>query len=259
MQLRRVSSGLHVKRLAAPIPAFIGWVLCFAILSWFWFAPSASTASYVPRAEKPPPYASKSPPVNNSIIVPIYHEAANLRTLVTRISSVLEQAKIKDRTEIVLVDDNSRDGTEEVVGALKLDGFHVILETRKGKNDVKGLSRAVLRGFEVARGSKMVVMDADLQVDCRAGPTCAALSSKTRRCVAHSPFRSVTDFDLARSPSALPSTHQRSSPSSSLPLTSTTLSSAPAMARPGASPPPGHSTGASSRGVPASSPGLLSP
>jgi dolichol-phosphate mannosyltransferase len=48
-----------------------------------------------------------------SIIVPTYHEVENLRPLVLRISAAMSQAKRP--YEIVIVDDNSRDGTERAV------------------------------------------------------------------------------------------------------------------------------------------------
>jgi dolichol-phosphate mannosyltransferase len=67
----------------------------------------------------------------------------------------------RDQTEIIIVDDDSQDGTVEQVQQLHEEGYQVELLVRKNEN---GLSSAVLRGFEVARGHKLVVMDADLQV-----------------------------------------------------------------------------------------------
>lgn len=62
------------------------------------------------------------------------------------------------------MDDNSDDGTEDEVERLKSEGYHVDLIIRKSATEKKGLSSAVLRGFERARGEKLIVMDADLQV-----------------------------------------------------------------------------------------------
>ncbi|KAJ7870906.1 nucleotide-diphospho-sugar transferase [Mycena olivaceomarginata] len=64
------------------------------------------------------------------------------------------------KTEVVIVDDNSQDGTVEAVERLRGEGYNVVLVVR---TDASGLSSAVLRGFKEARGSKFVVMDADLQ------------------------------------------------------------------------------------------------
>lgn len=95
--------------------------------------------------------------IKHSIVVPTYRERDNIRPLVTRVFAAL-----KDRTaaEIVLVDDNSQDGTDGVVDKLKSEGYNVVLIVR---TDAKGLSSAVLRGFEEAKGHSLVVMDADLQ------------------------------------------------------------------------------------------------
>lgn len=107
---------------------------------------------------------ASNPPIRHSIVVPTYHERDNIRPLVTRTFAALRD---RTSTEIVLVDDNSRDGTDGVVRQLKDEGYNVILIVR---TDAKGLSSAVIRGFEEARGDSLVVMDADLQVSLT--PTC---------------------------------------------------------------------------------------
>ncbi|KAF7292694.1 Dolichol-phosphate mannosyltransferase subunit 1 [Mycena indigotica] len=108
--------------------------------------------------------------IENTVIVPAYHEAGNIPTLVRRVFSAIEK-ELADagRTEVIVVDDDSRDGTVEAVGMLKEEGYrNVVLLVRteedwKSGNDEKGLSSAVLRGFKEARGENFVVMDADLQ------------------------------------------------------------------------------------------------
>jgi dolichol-phosphate mannosyltransferase len=92
-----------------------------------------------------------------SIVVPAYHERENVRPLVTQVFAALRAPRA---AEIVIVDDNSRDGTVEECAALRAEGYNVVLITR---TDAKGLSSAVIRGFEEARGQALVVMDADLQ------------------------------------------------------------------------------------------------
>lgn len=63
--------------------------------------------------------------------------------------------------EIVVIDDNSPDGTQEVVK--KLQGIygkdHIVLETRPGK---LGLGTAYKHGLRVAKGDFIILMDADL-------------------------------------------------------------------------------------------------
>ena len=91
-----------------------------------------------------------------SIIVPTYCEAENLVELVPRITSVLEQARISH--EIIVVDDDSGDGTVEVCESLS-NASNLRLEVR---TEERGLATAVLHGMNTAQGEVLVVMDADL-------------------------------------------------------------------------------------------------
>ncbi|GAA5934171.1 hypothetical protein JCM1841_004657 [Sporobolomyces salmonicolor] len=114
---------------------------------------------YTPASSRlyTPPPQPQTHSILNSIVVPAFHERANIRPLVEAVFGALRE---RDQTEIVIVDDNSRDGTVEEVDQLRKEGYQVELLVR---TEEKGLSSAVLRGFEVARGQKLVVMDADLQ------------------------------------------------------------------------------------------------
>ncbi|GAA5973843.1 hypothetical protein JCM11641_003188 [Rhodosporidiobolus odoratus] len=120
----------------------------------------SSSTLYDPKASPryTPPQQTPDRPIHSSIIVPAYHERENIAPLV---HAVFAAVRDPAGTEILVVDDNSRDGTDEECERLKKDeGYNVELLVR---TDEKGLSSAVLRGFERARGQKMVVMDADLQ------------------------------------------------------------------------------------------------
>lgn len=101
------------------------------------------------------PMAETAPDL--SIVVPAYREAANLRPLTERIFAALEQADM--RGELIIVDDNSRDGSAEIVAELSATyPVRIVVRTHE-----RGLSSAVLRGFAEATGECFVVMDADLQ------------------------------------------------------------------------------------------------
>ena len=92
-----------------------------------------------------------------SIVVPTYREAANLPALAGRVASVM--AATGAPWELVLVDDDSADGTEAIVAELA-GSLPVRLHVRR---DVpRDLSLAVLDGFRVARYDRLVVVDADL-------------------------------------------------------------------------------------------------
>jgi dolichol-phosphate mannosyltransferase len=92
-----------------------------------------------------------------SIIVPTYREAENLRPLVDRIRQVLPA--LNRPWEVIIVDDDSRDGSDQVIADLASEGLPVRLMTRVGR---RGLSSAVLEGFGLASGEVLVCMDADL-------------------------------------------------------------------------------------------------
>lgn len=92
-----------------------------------------------------------------SVVVPTYKEAANLEQLVARLASALVDRIA--RFEILIVDDDSRDGSDAIIERLRGEGHPVRLIVRKGE---RSLSSAVLHGFAEAKGQILVCMDADL-------------------------------------------------------------------------------------------------
>uniref|UniRef100_A0A7S1VDH4 Dolichol-phosphate mannosyltransferase subunit 1 n=1 Tax=Sexangularia sp. CB-2014 TaxID=1486929 RepID=A0A7S1VDH4_9EUKA len=94
-----------------------------------------------------------------SVLLPTYNEKENIPYIVTMIVRAFEQ--LGESFEIIVVDDGSPDGTADVVRRLaKLYGTdRIILRERSGK---LGLGSAYLYGAEVARGSHIFIMDADM-------------------------------------------------------------------------------------------------
>jgi len=88
-----------------------------------------------------------------SIIVPTYCEFQNL----TRLVELIDES-VKVPYEIIVVDDNSPDGTADL--ALTLAQDYPIKVLRRVSE--KGLATAVLAGFSLANGEILCVMDADL-------------------------------------------------------------------------------------------------
>lgn len=91
-----------------------------------------------------------------SIIVPTYNERERLEDLVAAVSDVFSAHQI--RGEIVVVDDNSPDGTGAIADGLTMR-FPVQVVHRPAK---LGLGSAVIEGFRQSRGAMLGVMDADL-------------------------------------------------------------------------------------------------
>ena len=92
-----------------------------------------------------------------SIVVPTFREAENLPVLAERVNAALSGSGIE--WELVLADDDSGDGSEEVVAELARR-LPVRMEVRR--DPPRDLSLSVLRGIEASRFDRVVVMDADL-------------------------------------------------------------------------------------------------
>lgn len=97
--------------------------------------------------------------VRLSLVVPTRNEAVNLRPLVESLEALLTPA-LGDSYELIIVDDDSADGTWQV--ALELARAHPRVRVVRRTTE-RGLATAVIRGWQVARGEILAVMDADLQ------------------------------------------------------------------------------------------------
>jgi dolichol-phosphate mannosyltransferase len=91
-----------------------------------------------------------------SVVLPTFNEIESLRVIIPRIFDTLRQANIQG--EIIVVDDNSPDGTAAM--AQTLAEGNPMLRVLKRENE-RGLATAVLAGFAMARSPVLVVMDAD--------------------------------------------------------------------------------------------------
>jgi dolichol-phosphate mannosyltransferase len=93
-----------------------------------------------------------------TVVIPTYNERENIGALIPRI---LEQPRLR----VLVVDDNSPDGTAEVVAGVARDEPRVGLLSRPGK---QGLGTAYIAGFRraLAEGAEFIFeMDADFSHD----------------------------------------------------------------------------------------------
>ncbi len=94
-----------------------------------------------------------------SIIIPTFNEAENICDIIKSIKNNLSEINV----EIIVVDDDSPDGT----GAIVEDYIHSITENHRHSISIihrktrKGLSAAILNGVEKSNGRIVVVMDSD--------------------------------------------------------------------------------------------------
>jgi dolichol-phosphate mannosyltransferase len=92
-----------------------------------------------------------------TVIIPTYKEEANIRNIVTEVDAVFRRNNLNG--EILVVDDNSPDGTISIVNEIKKAKPNVNILVRLADH---GLSQSVADGFIHASSDILVVIDADL-------------------------------------------------------------------------------------------------
>ncbi|PSB23499.1 sulfonate ABC transporter permease [filamentous cyanobacterium Phorm 46] len=98
-------------------------------------------------------------PIYFSLVIPTYNECQNVKSIVEQLSQLLD-GMIPGNYELIVVDDDSPDRTWEV--ALSLTPEYPQLRVMR-RSDERGLSTAVIRGWQASRGEVLGVIDADLQ------------------------------------------------------------------------------------------------
>jgi len=93
-----------------------------------------------------------------SLVIPTYNEAKNIESLCGRISQVLSESAVD--FEIIVVDDDSPDGTWTVVERLSQKDNRIRLIRRMNE---RSLGSAVIAGWAEARGEVIGVIDGDFQ------------------------------------------------------------------------------------------------
>ena len=107
-----------------------------------------------------------------SIVLPTYNEKDNIINLIKQILEILKNIENK---EIIVVDDNSPDGTYLSCKTAfeKNDGIKVLL--RKSN---KGLANSILDGIKICKGEYIIVMDTDLTHDPKLIPKLTYLAKE---------------------------------------------------------------------------------
>jgi dolichol-phosphate mannosyltransferase len=93
-----------------------------------------------------------------AVIIPTYNEEANIRGILERLDQVLAGVS----HEIIFVDDDSPDGTSEMVRQIAMRRRDVRVIRRVGR---RGLATACLEGMLSTAAPYVAVMDGDLQHD----------------------------------------------------------------------------------------------
>lgn len=93
-----------------------------------------------------------------ALVIPTRHEAGNILSLLDRIRAALDPVEI--RYELLIVDDDSRDGIAERVSIAAQADPRIRLLIRRGE---RGLSGAILHGWQKTDAEILGAIDADLQ------------------------------------------------------------------------------------------------
>jgi glycosyltransferase involved in cell wall biosynthesis len=95
-----------------------------------------------------------------SVIIPVFNEAENIREILKRVQAT------KLASEIIVVDDGSRDGTRDALK--KMNGKNKVRVILHEGNHGKGA--AVVTGINAAKGEVLLIQDADLEYNPRDYP-----------------------------------------------------------------------------------------
>lgn len=95
-----------------------------------------------------------------SIVIPAYNEERNLAKTVGDLQAILHRENVP--YEIILVNDNSTDGTREIIEQISQSDKHIIVVDRTPPG---GFGRAVRSGIEIVSGDAVVICMADSSDD----------------------------------------------------------------------------------------------
>jgi dolichol-phosphate mannosyltransferase len=109
--------------------------------------------------EQPSAISSTPKLLKFSLVIPTFNESQNIQEIVSILSELLDRI-IPEDYELIVVDDDSPDRTWELASQL-IPSYPQLRVMRRETE--RGLSTAVIRGWQAASGEILGVIDADLQ------------------------------------------------------------------------------------------------
>ena len=95
-----------------------------------------------------------------SVVIPIYNEAKNLKSLISEINAVKKKLNI-NKFEVLFIDDNSEDEKKDILKKKIKKYSYLKHHVRQDKN--KDLSKSCIAGFNKSIYKNILVMDGDMQ------------------------------------------------------------------------------------------------
>lgn len=136
------------------------------------------------------------PALKLSLVVPAFNEAENIAAFLQSVYAQL-QPVLGEQFEVIVVDDDSPDGTWKLAGELMPSLTNLRVLRRRGE---RGLASAVIRGWQSARGEWLGTINADFQHPPAILPRMFALADYADLIVAsrYCESGSVGDWNLYR-------------------------------------------------------------
>lgn len=126
-----------------------------------------------------------------SIVIPTYNEKENIELLIPQIEQLFYK-KYNRNFEIIIVDDNSPDGTAQL--AIKLNKKYGNIRVIKRKKR-KGVGAALMEGYNKSKGDLILSTDADLSFDVNDMERLIAELNKGYDLVVGSRYLSQKDYE----------------------------------------------------------------
>jgi len=92
-----------------------------------------------------------------SIILPTLNEAGHIKDLISEISNIFILHKLN--FEVIIIDDNSTDGTIEIIRNISKNNNKVSIYVRENKKN--SLVQSLIDGIKIAKYERIIWMDAD--------------------------------------------------------------------------------------------------